>query len=160
MKQMLSLLAGLLVTGGVMTVRAQNQDQSFLLNLHTVRSSGPAERAARDFLKREGDGKDEKWYKIKEGFLAEFNQNECGVMDFYDQRGNWHYSVRTFGENRLPENIRRLVRGTYFDFAISWVKQVNGQKGYSYVVHIENEAAWKEVVVRDGEMTVWKAFDK
>ena len=144
MKQLLSLLASLLVTGGVITARA----------------SGPETRAARDFTKREGERTEAKWSKIKDGFVAEFSQNESAVMDFYDQRGYWHFSVRTYGENRLPENIRRLVRGTYFEYSISWVKQVNGVEGYSYVVHIENPAAWKEVIVRDGEMTVWKAFDK
>jgi len=157
---MSGLLVSLLVAGGAITARAQQQDQSFLLNLHTIGSSGPAVRAARDFMKREGERTEAKWSKIKDGFLAEFDQNESAVMDFYDQRGNWRFSVRTYGENRLPENIRRLVRGTYFEYSISWVKQVNGLDGYSYVVHIENPAAWKEVIVRDGEMTVWKAFDK
>jgi hypothetical protein len=160
MKQMLSLLAGLLVVSGFISLRAQNQDNSLLLNLHTIGSSGPAVRAVRDFLKREGDGKEEKWYKTQEGFLAEFDQGGREGKYFYDQKGNWCYSILTFGEKGLPDDIRKLVRSTYFEYSIRWVKLVSGVQGFSYIVHVENEGAWKELLIHDGEMEEWKAFDK
>jgi hypothetical protein len=160
MKQMLNILAALLVMSGSMSLRAQNQDNSYLLNLHTIGSSGPAVRAVRDFLKREGDGKDEKWYKTREGFLAEFDQAGRDGKYFYDQKGNWRYSILTFGEKGLPGDIRRLVRSTYFEYSILWVKQVTGVQGFSYIVHVENGGAWKELLIHDGEMEEWKAFDK
>ena len=159
MKQMLSLLFGLLVMSGSMPLRAQKQDNSYLLNLHTIGSSGAAVRAVRDFLKREGDGKEEKWYRTKQGFLAEFDQGGRVGQYFYDQKGNWGYSILTFGERGLPDEIRRLVRSTYFEYSILWVKQVTGVQGFSYVVHIDNTGSWKELLIHDGEMAEWKAFD-
>ena len=143
-----------------MTLRAQHQDNSYLLAFGTIGSSGPAVRAERDFMKRAGDVKTEKWYKIGEGYLAQFDQGGREGLFFYDQKGNWRYSVLTFGEKGLPEDIWRSVRSTYFEYSISWVKEVSGLDGTSYVVHIENEKAWKELLVHDGETQVWKAFDK
>ena len=157
---MLIILVGLLAMSGSMALRAQKQDNSILLNLHTIGSTGPAVRAVRDFLKREGDGKEEKWYKTSEGYLAEFDAGGREGKYFYNQKGNWSFSILTFGEKGLPEDIRRMVRSTYFEYSISWVKQVTGVQGFSYVVHIENAAAWKELVIHDDEMQVWKAFDK
>jgi hypothetical protein len=160
MKRKMSLLVALLVAGGLTTLRAQKQDNSYLLGFHTIASSGPALRAERDFVKREGEGKAERWSRIGEGYVAQFDQGGREGMYFYDQKGKWRYSVLTFGEKGLPEDIWRTVRRTYFEYSISWVKEVNGVEGSSYVVHLENESAWKELVVSNGEMTIWKAFDK
>jgi hypothetical protein len=123
-------------------------------------SSGPAVRAQRDFLKREGDGKDEKWYQTREGFLAEFVQAGREGQYFYDHKGNLLYSILTFGEKGLPEEVRRMVRSTYYDYSIGWVKQVRAVQDFSYIVHVENETSWKDVVVQDGEMREWHAFEK
>jgi hypothetical protein len=123
-------------------------------------SSGPAVRAERDFLMREGDGKDEKWYKTREGFLAEFVQAGREGQYFYDHKGNLLYSILTFGEKGLPEEVRRMVRSTYYDYSIGWVKQVSAVQDFSYIVHVENETSWKDVVVQDGEMREWHAFEK
>ena len=154
MKQILCLLIPLFFVGA--SLRAQQENDSHLLNLRTIGSSGPAVRAERDFIRKEGDGKEEKWYKTDEGFLAEFDSGRY----FYDRKGNWRYSILEYGEFGLPEDVRRLVKSTYFDFAISRVQQVNGTQGFAYVVQLDNAKAWKEVIVRDGEMTEWKAFDK
>jgi len=109
---------------------------------------------------REGDGKDEKWYKTREGFLAEFDQAGREGQYFYDHKGNLLYSILTFGEKGLPEEVRRMVRSTYYDYSIGWVKQVNAVQDFSYIVHVENETSWKDVVVQDGEMREWHAFEK
>jgi hypothetical protein len=158
MKQILCLLIPLFFVGA--SLRAQQENDSHLLNLRTIGSSGPAVRAVRDFIRQEGDGKEEKWYKTDEGFLAEFEQGGRKGRYFYNKKGVWCYSILGFGESGLPEDIRRLVRSTYFEFGIGWVEQVSGTQGVAYVVHIENAKAWKEIVVRDGEMTEWKAYNK
>jgi hypothetical protein len=146
MKQILCLLIPLLFAGG----------RSVL-----AESSGPEARAARDFVKREGDRKDQKWYKIKEGFLAEFDQAGHEGQYFYDRRGDLRYSIVTFsGEKGLPEEVRRMVKSSYFDFSIGWVKKVTAVEDFSYIVHVENATSWKDIVVHDGEMREWQAFDK
>jgi len=162
MKQMLIYVLGLMMGGGPIMGGGSVTGGGPMIGNGPMKigASGAAVRAQRDFIKREGDGREEKWYKTGEGFLAEFEYAGHEGQDFYDQKGNWRYSVLTFGEKGLPEGIRRMVRSTYFDFAISWVKEVNGLEGGVYLVHIENEKAWKELVVREEEMTVWKAFDK
>jgi hypothetical protein len=160
MKEMISLLLSLLVVSGSIQVRAQHADNSYLLNLRTIGTSGPAVKAVRDFWKREGDQKQEKWYKDAKGYLAEYQDGNFQGRFFYDKKGNWCYSIRTFGEKGLPEDIRRLVRSTYFDYGIFLVKEISEGEALVYIVDIEDTKSWKELLIQDGEMREWKEYSK
>ena len=60
----------------------------------------------------------------------------------------------------MPADVRELVRSNYYDFSIGWVKEVKEAQTTAYVVHIEDTASWKDVVVQDGEMRVLHAYCK
>ena len=154
-----TLLAGLfvLVQQGV---QAQGSDHATVLNVHAIGADGAAVKASRDFLERVGDQKDEQWYKDPLGYEAAYTEGPVKAMYWYDKRGHWVYSILTYGENKMPEDVRVLVRSTYFEYSISWVKEVSEAQTTVYVVHIENNTAWKEVAVQDGEMRVLKEFCK
>jgi hypothetical protein len=160
MKETIGLLLVLMLTGVTMQTKAQNPDNISLLNMHTLGSSGPAIRAQRDFLKREGEQRDEQWYKMLDGFLAEYSEAGVKCVVYYDGKGNWSGSIRSFGEKGLPIDIRRQVRSTYLDYVITWVKEIQKDHALVYNVHIENDTSWKELLVQDDEMREWKAFDK
>lgn len=94
------------------------------------------------------------------GFLAEFVENNVEVRVVYNKKGGWVYTIRQYTEKELPVEIRKLVKQTYYDETIGLVKEVI-QDGYTvYVIHIENEARWKTIRVRDGEMEVVQDFKK
>ena len=159
MKETICLLLGLMLTGASMRTQAQNPDVS-LLNMHTLGTSGAAVRAQRDFLKREGDHKGERWYKISDGFLADFEETGHSCSVYYDEQGRWSGSIRVLGEKELPVEIRRLVRSTYLDYAISWVKEIKKGNALVYNVRIEDDTSWKELLIQDDEIREWKVFDK
>ncbi|HLZ88734.1 MAG TPA: hypothetical protein VKQ52_15870 [Puia sp.] len=154
-----TVLAGLfcLVQHGV---QAQAPGNASLLNVHSIGTDVAAVKASRDFWKQVGDQKNEQWYKETTGYSAEYTDGPVKALYRYDKNGKWLYSILTYGENRLPEEVRHLVRSTYYDFGIQWVKEVGDAQSTVYVVHIENDTAWKEVAVQDGEMRVLKEFCK
>jgi hypothetical protein len=162
--KVMNKLFGLLLAGvfclGQHGLQAQVSDNASLLNVHTIGVDVAAVKASRDFLKRAGDLKEEQWYKMPEGYQAEYTDGPVKGRYVYNRKGNWVYSILTYGEERLPEDLRQLVRSTYFDFGIRWVKEVNEAQNLVYVIHIENDKAWKDVAVQDGEMRVLNAFCK
>jgi hypothetical protein len=141
MKETICLLLGLMLTGASLRTQAQNPGNFSLLNMHALGTSGAAVRAQRDFLKREGDQKGEQWYKISDGFLAEFEETGHTCSVYYDERGNWSGSIRALGEKELPVDVRRLVRSTYLDYSIFWVKEIQKDESLIYNVHIENDTS-------------------
>ena len=154
-----SLLAGLFILAHH-GVQAQVSDHATVLNVHAMGVEPPALKASRDFWQRVGDQKNEQWYKSPAGYEAEYTEGPVKALYWYDKKGHLIYSILTYGEDKLPEDVRALVRSTYYDFGIGWVKQVNEAQNLVYVVHMENDKAWKEVAVQDGEMRVLKEFCK
>jgi hypothetical protein len=111
-------------------------------------------RAAREFWKKYREGKDEKWYKFSGGYLAEFLDEGIETKVVFDKKGNWCYTLRQYTEKELPKDVRALVKSTYYDFSIGWVKEVSQFQSLVYIVHIDNAPEWKDLIVRDGEIEV------
>lgn len=155
---------GLLLTGmstlvGVAT-QAQVSDKAYLLNETAIGADRAAVRATRDFWQRAGEQKEERWYKSDRGYVAEYTTGPVKARFVYNQKGDWAYSILSYGEKELPYNVRNLVRSNYYDFGITWVKEVNEADAVVYVVHLEDEGSWKEVAVQEGEIRVLKAMNK
>lgn len=161
MKETISVLLGLTLTAASMRTQAQNPGNFSLLNMHAIGTSRSAIKAQRDFVGREGDQKGEKWYKISDGFLAEFEEPGIKNSVYYDNRGNWSGSIRFYSSEKvLPEDVRRLVRSTYLDYAIRWVNEIKKDQMLIYNVHIESDTLMKDLWVQDDEIREWKTFSK
>jgi len=155
------LLTGVFVTAGTMTqAQTSTSDQAYLLNLHNISTDKAAVRATRDFWQRAGEQDDAQWYKDAAGYQAEYSEGPTKAHFFYDRKGNFTFSIRTYTEKEMPADVRELVRSNYYDFSIGWVKEVKEAQTTAYVVHIEDTASWKDVVVQDGEMRVLHAYCK
>jgi hypothetical protein len=154
-----ALLSGLLILSQS-GVRAQVTDNAKLLNVHAMGVEPAAVKASRDFWQRVGDQKEEQWYKGSTGYQAEFADGPTKALYSYDKKGHFTYSILTYSENKLPEDVRYLVRSTYFDYGISWVKEVNEAQDLVYVIHMENDKHWMDVAVQDGDMRVLREFSK
>jgi len=153
------LLTGMLILGGLAT-QAQGSDKAYLLHTSAIGADRAAVRATRDFWQRAGEQKDEQWYKSSQGYVAEYEAGRVKGRFVYNQKGDWVYSILTYGQKGLPEEVRKLVRSEYYDYEITWVKEVNEEDAVVYVVHLEDEASWKEVAVQDGEIRVLKTLCK
>lgn len=162
MKKLTSLmLTGMFVAVSFMTqAQTQTSDKAYLLNLHNISTDKAAVRATRDFWDRVGDRNTARWYKLANGFMAEYHEGTTQADFLYDQKGNFAYSMLTYTEKEMPADVRHLVRSNYYDFTIGWVKEVNESDTKAYVVHIEDTASWKDLVVQDGDIRVMHAYSK
>jgi hypothetical protein len=159
MKKLIGLLLAGLLSLGWQDMQAQSSDYH-LLNMSTIGIDKPAIRAARDFWQRAGETKGENWYKMPAGYMAFYQQGLAQGRYYYNKRGYWLYSLLTYSEKDLPAEVRRLIRSTYYDYSITWAKEIDQPQSIVYVAHIENGAGWEEIAVQDGEMQVLKAFCK
>jgi hypothetical protein len=118
-------------------------------------------KTVRNFWQLFGDSKNENWFHLENGALAEFEDKGIQYRAFFDRKGNWVYTVKRYTEKELPKEVRAEVRSTYYDYAIGHVTEVNQAQLVVYLVHIENEQEWKTIrVAADGEMEVAEEFVK
>jgi hypothetical protein len=139
--------------------QAQMPHNTFL-NINSLRTERAGVKAAREFWKMNGEEKNEKWYKLPGGYLAEFNEGSIQNKVVFDKNGNWVYTMREYSEKELPKDVRRLVKSIYYDFSIGWVKEVSQFQSQVYVVHIDGPSEWKDLLVRDGEIEEQRSAER
>lgn len=120
-------------------------------------------KAVKDFKKAYKNVSGENWMQTEEGYGVRFAQDGKSVIVYYDKNGNWSGSLKGYTEDKMPFEVRDMVKRSYYDFSITYVDEVETTKsenGPVYIVHIEDKSTIKFVRVSNGEMTVWKAFEK
>jgi len=162
MKKMIVVLLVILFYTGSNAANAQTQtlDKAVLLNSYAIHSDNAAVRATRDLWKRVGEQKEEAWYKLPKGYLAVYTEDDIQNRYVYDKKGGWLYALLTYPEKDLPKDVRGLVKSTYYDYSIGWVKEVRQGVETVYVVHVENDREWRDVSVHDGEMQTLRTICK
>lgn len=163
MKKIIALLLTAAIIAGSYSADAQLTDKTSLLNMQAIGVSKAALKAERDFWKKNGEGKGELWYKTPKTILATFSEKGISNMVVYDIRGNWVYTIRQYYEKDMPADVRKLVKSSYYDDTIGWIKEVwlsDTPDVPVYVVHVENNSSWKELSVHDGGVEVLQSFRK
>jgi hypothetical protein len=118
-------------------------------------------RAIKDFNDRFENVEDAQWYKVKKGFVANFKQDGFRDRAYYNKNGRWQYSLKLYGENKLPLDVRTQVMSCYYNLAITFVEVIEIPEHLVYLVHLEGATTIKIVRVSDeGDMDVLQEFIK
>lgn len=115
-------------------------------------------RAIRDFEKKYKNVESVRWFKTDDGFLVRFLSNGVLTNVFYTTKGNWIARSKQYGEDRLPRDVRHLVKSEYYDFEIETIIEVNTIDKTAYVVVMHDSTSILEIRVMDGEIVVRKNF--
>ncbi|HEY2722988.1 MAG TPA: hypothetical protein VGI82_14745, partial [Chitinophagaceae bacterium] len=75
----------------------------------------PSPAVLKSFTRNNKGITDEKWYETSYGYVAKFNLKGIGYRTDYDKKGNWLYTIRTYDETKLPEEVRQFVKSNYYD---------------------------------------------
>lgn len=100
------------------------------------------------------------WNTEEKVIVARFKLDEKTGRVVYDKKGHWLYSVITFQEEQMPQNIRSLVRNSYNGFTISLVQEISQGDITLYKVYLENPTSLKHILVYDNEITPYEDFTK
>ncbi|WP_205508307.1 hypothetical protein [Longitalea arenae] len=119
-------------------------------------------RVMRDFLKRDQSAKEADWTEVETGFVVKYmDKKNSHCRTVYNQRGVYVYTIKQYGENNLPRDVRDVVKRQYYDYSITLVEEVHQPlKPVAYIVHLEDDHSFKHVQVSDGEMEVTQEYRK
>jgi len=109
----------------------------------------------RDFMKRFPLATDVEWRKVETDYVATFIVESNQTMVRYQGNGKWAYTINRYdNEKKLPEEVRVMVRKTYYDYAITHIDEIHlaEQPNTIYLVLIEDDKTFKTIRVCEGEM--------
>jgi hypothetical protein len=141
---------------------------TFMDNAVDSTATGTAElkttnaKALKDFRARFSQSMNESWYAMSDGYLSTFKIEGSVTRVYYNKKGHWQYTLKSYNEDKLPRDIRATVKRTYYDYAITLVQEVQASDDrVVYIVHLEDKSSFKNVIVSpDGEMTIMEEFQK
>ncbi len=117
-------------------------------------------KAVRDFMKTFNKSQDIQWYKLEDGYTVLYTHDGHLQRTGYDSKGNWLYNLFSYSAEKLPEDVYRLVRSTYYDFSITQVDEIQQRKQVIYIIHMEDKRSWQNLRVVDGEMEIIEQYNK
>ena len=103
------------------------------------------------------------WDVMKDGFTVKFTAGEVSNRIYYNKKGQWSGSLKGYAEDKLLKEIRNLVKREYFDFAITYVQEVETPDSHgnpTYIVHMEDSKTLKQVRICEGQMDNWREYKK
>lgn len=117
-------------------------------------------RALKDFAANFKKADKVDWLEVKDGYVARFEMDGVQTKAYYSQKGRWNATVYTYDQFKLPTDVRKLVRSTYYDFDIFVAHEVKLGDKTVYLVKIQDQQTLKTIRVADGEMDVYEDFVK
>jgi len=120
---------------------------------HSLSLNEVSAKAMRGFLKNHKDVTDVKWFRTLNGMTAAiFTSNGIRMFEYYDKNGDFEYSLHYYKEDKLPRDVRHVVRSRFYDFSIYQVTEVKRNNKIAYLIKLEDKAIWKTIKVVDGEI--------
>jgi len=120
-------------------------------------------RALRDFASTYKNVRGESWMKGKDGFSARFISDDIRTTIYYDKKGNWSGRVKLYSEEKMPRDIRHVVKSAYYDYNIVYAQEIETTDSDgvpTYLICVDDKTKIKLIRMRDGEMSEWQEFTK
>jgi len=132
------------------------------LQMNTLTISRVHTRAMRDFLKRDKTASNVDWMIVETGFVAKYtDENNSNCRTVYNNRGDFVYTIRQYYENKMPRDIRHIVKSVYYDYTITLVEEIEAlSTPVVYVVHMEDATKLKNILISDREIEVLEEYNK
>jgi hypothetical protein len=119
-------------------------------------------KAVRDFTRTFNDVSGESWSSSPNGFTVTFTIHEINYVIFYDHTGDKLYTIRNYHEEKLPHEVRHLVKKMYHDYDIRSVQEVANDFGTTsaYFIHLEGRTEWITARISNGRVDEFERFNK
>ena len=160
-----TIIAGLLAVASAKAQQASRplvSDDMQSLHTNTRFINKIHVKAVRDFLKRDKEAINPEWMAVETGFVVKYtDRNNSNCRTVYNNRGGFSYTIRQYYENKMPRDLRAIVKSTYYDYTITLVEEIEElSRPVVYVVHLEDSTTLKNIRVSDREIDVLEEYKK
>jgi hypothetical protein len=100
------------------------------------------------------------WSKDKHADRVYFESKGKVTRAAFNQKGQFLYSITSYGEEYLPKDILMMVKDTYYGKSIFGVSEVNALGKTAYIIILEDKTSWLHIKVLDNEISEEKVLLK
>jgi hypothetical protein len=126
-----------------------------------IYSNDISAKAIRNFKTVYKDIEGESWYKMPDGYRANFIDRGISYTLSYNKRGNWLNTIKRYDEKKLPVEIQHLVITSYPDFTIRSLEEIEmPHNTVLYIIHLEGQTKWINIRVCNSEIVELETLKK
>jgi hypothetical protein len=119
------------------------------------------QKAVKNFTKSYKSSPDELWFNVDGGFVAEFTSGDMHYLVDYDKKGNWLRTIRSYSEAELAQDLRYIVKSTYFDYEINLVQEIERPGSpVNYIIQLLGKTELINLRISEEEMVVLQKFNR
>lgn len=103
----------------------------------------------------------EKWSMGTDCINATYYSDNVSYFIYYDKKGHWTGSLKSYQEDKLSKDIRKMVTREYYDYKIVLVQEVETVAASlqpTYIVTIQGEKDIKLLRIQDDNMDVYRVY--
>lgn len=100
------------------------------------------------------------WYALKRNYMVRFMTEDRGNQALFTRRGNLIYNINYGSKKDLPENERRMVMNSYFDYEITNVLKVTDGRRMIWLVNVEDPKNTMMLRIEDGQLDEIQKYKK
>jgi len=133
-----------------------------VVDKHSLNTNHVDIRAIRNFQLMYRNAENAMWFSgPNNGFISYFVQDGYGNRVIYDKHGRWQFSLITYGEDKLPGDIRATIKFTYVNMHIDLAEEVQTAEGIQYIIYLQDKFRIRVVKVnKEHEMEVLQDLGK
>lgn len=105
----------------------------------------------------------EKWLLQPDCIVAYFELDNVSQYIYFDKKGHWTGYLKVYNEDKMPKDIRKMIKQEYYDYKILAVQEVEIHQPISiptYIVTVEDDKNIKLIRIQNSEMDVYKEFKR
>jgi len=131
--------------------------------LSLVMKDPGASKALKNFHRSYRKAVNPDWSMTRNGwFVCRFSQKEFTRRAFYDARGDWKYSIASYGEDHLPFSVKYQVKLAYPKYQILVVHEIDAREldHPVYLVQAENDHQYLFLKVYEESVELDRTVEK
>jgi len=105
----------------------------------------------------------ERWFLQADCIVACYELDNVSHSIYFDKKGNWIGYLKVYNEDKMPGDIRNMIKQEYNNYKILTVGEAGAYQSIAmptYIVTIQDDKNIKLIRIQDNEMDVYKEFKR
>lgn len=130
-------------------VLANTQETGEPLSKNEVNS-----KVVKNFYKSYGEQPAANWGRSARGFNVTFKNEGVKTLIYYTPGGLEETKLRFYFEDKLPSEVRHIVKSHFYDYAILYVTEVQKNDAIAYYIKMQDSTTLKTIRMVNEEWEV------
>ncbi|MFT3681042.1 MAG: hypothetical protein QM791_12260 [Ferruginibacter sp.] len=102
-------------------------------------------KVVKSFYRSYGEQTAANWTRTARGFNVTFKNDGVNTLVYYTPGGREESKLRFYFENKLPAEVRHIVKSNFYDYSILYVTEVQKNDATAFYIKMQDSSTLKTI---------------